>query len=144
MAGKHTAIATVVVGEGFEFNPKADRAYAEGRAGSAAKPPVTDLLIAAAWQKGDDLKANQADQYETATVGTIAPSVLNIPQLADWMRSEGWDVPLVLPQQMTISSGAAVFLLTRAALQGCDFSQAQAGPMRVDVRQGVRQQGFCL
>ena len=65
MAGKHNAVA-LTLGGAQKFNPKVDRAYSEGRGNTAAKPPLTDTLAAAAWQKGADLAGDAGAQYETA------------------------------------------------------------------------------
>jgi len=70
MAGKHTAvkanaIAASIDAIGQEFNPKNDKAYAEGRGGYAASPEPVGSPAAVAHAQGVALLAASNQQFET-------------------------------------------------------------------------------
>jgi hypothetical protein len=72
MAGKHVgvylnAVSISTMPGWFEFNPKVDKAYAEGRAGSAPNGNPSGSPASLAWNHGDTTKAVSTDQFETAT-----------------------------------------------------------------------------
>ena len=71
MAGKHTgAYENSDDPLPFEWNERTTKAYAEGRAGLDAKHDVGSDAERA-FVAGQNAAANIADQFETATIGTI-------------------------------------------------------------------------
>ena len=67
-----------------------------------------------------------------------APTTVNLPQLAVFLRLEGWN-PVVGPNTISVDGETE----TREFLMACDFSTVAPSGLAHDLCEGMQLQGLC-